>query len=118
MPRALVLLLLTLVLTTCRGYDTIPAEEALWQRVQPVLVGMPIEAVERCAGPPLGQSPAASGATAFVYRAQDRKNYCEVSLFVRQGRVEALNADYAAPEFLWLRSGINYCGRIFAQCVR
>jgi len=41
-----------------------------------------------------------------------------VALLVRGGRVAWYTADYAAPEFLWLRDGTNYCGRIFQSCLR
>ena len=37
---------------------------------------------------------------------------------VRSGRLQSFTADYAAPEFLWLRDGSNYCGRIFQGCLR
>ena len=105
-------------LVCCRGYDTIPAEEADWQRIAPTLVGTPADRIERCAGPPLRSAPQAPGVATLTYRAADLKNYCEVTLSVRDGRIAGFTVDYDAPEFLWLRSGINYCGRIFAQCVR
>ena len=80
-------------------------------------MGMPAAAIEQCAGPPRGISPT-PGATTLLYRAQDLKNYCQVALLVRDGRVLSFTADYAAPEFLYLRDGSNYCGRIFRQCLR
>src|SRR6266851_2753725 len=74
--------------------STIPAEEAAWQALMPRLAGMPAAEVERCAGPPRGVIPAPGG------------------------RVLSFAADYAAPEFLGLRDGSNYCGRIFQSCLR
>lgn len=110
-----------LFLAGCAGpvaeLTTIPAEEAAWRAIAPRLPGMPVAAVGQCAGPPRGISPAPSG-TVLLYRSQDLKNYCEVALLVRDGRVLSLSADYAAPEFLYLRDGSNYCGRIFQQCLR
>jgi hypothetical protein len=109
------------LLLSCAGpvaeVSTIPAEEEAWQAISPRLVGMPAVEIERCAGPPRRVLAAPGGAT-LIYRSQDLKNYCEVSLLVRGGRVASYTADYAAPEFLWLRDGSNYCGRIFQQCLR
>ena len=96
---------------------TIPAEEAAWRAMAPRLPGMPAAEVERCAGPPRAATPGPGGSV-LLYRAQDLKNYCEVSLLVRGGRVASYTANYAAPEFLYLRDGSNYCGRIFLQCLR
>ena len=84
----------------------------------PRLPGMPLAALEGCAGPPRGTAPGAAGGTVLVYRAQDLKTYCQVSLLAQGGRVASFTADYAAPEFLYLRDGSNYCGRIFQQCLR
>jgi len=39
-------------------------------------------------------------------------------LLAREGRVLSFTADHAAPEFLYLRDGSNYCGRIFQGCLR
>ena len=112
---------LLVLLPGCAGpvaeVATIPNEEAAWQAMAPRLPGMPVAAVEQCAGPPRGVVPGAGGAT-LVYRDQDLKNYCQVSLVVRDGRVLSFTADYAAPEFLYLRDGSNYCGRIFQRCLR
>lgn len=96
---------------------TIPAEEAVWQAIMPRLPGMAVAEIEHCAGPPRGVAAADGGAT-LIYRSQDLKNYCEVRLLARGGRVLSFAADYAAPEFLWLRDGSNYCGRIFQGCLR
>ena len=82
------------------------------------LPGMPVAAVAQCAGPPRGVAPGAAGGTVLVYRAQDLKNYCQVSLLAQGGRVVSFTVDHAAPEFLYLRDGTNYCGRIFQQCLR
>lgn len=110
-----------LLLLGCAGpvaeVTTIPAEEAAWRAVAPRLPGMPAREIEQCAGPPRGVSPAPGG-TALLYRSQDLKNYCQVALLVRDGRVLAFTAEHAAPEFLYLRDGSNYCGRIFQQCLR
>jgi hypothetical protein len=97
---------------------TIPAEEAAWQIIAPRLRGMPVAAVEQCAGPPRAVAPAPGSGTVLLYRAQDLKNYCQVSLLAQDGRVVSFTADHAAPEFLYLRDGSNYCGRIFQQCLR
>ena len=110
-----------MLLLGCAGpvaeLTTIPAEEAAWQAMAPRLAGMPAAEIERCAGPPRGTMPAPGGAV-LVYRDQDLKNYCQVSLLVRSGRVQSFTADHAAPEFLYLRDGSNYCGRIFQGCLR
>lgn len=110
-----------LLLGGCAGpvaeVTTIPAEEAAWRAMAPRLPGMPVGEIEQCAGPPRGIS-LAPGATTLLYRAQDLKNYCQVTLLVQNGRVLSVTADYAAPEFLYLRDGSNYCGRIFQQCLR
>jgi hypothetical protein len=109
------------LLLGCAGpvaeFSTIPAEEAAWQAIAPRLAGMPAAAIEHCAGPPRAAIPAPGGAV-LVYRDQDLKNYCQVSLSVRDGRVLSFTAEHAAPEFLYLRDGTNYCGRIFQQCLR
>jgi hypothetical protein len=113
---------LSLLLAGCTGpvseLTTIPAQEAAWRQVEPELVGMTGPEVERCAGPPRSAAMAPGGATALVYRAQDLKNYCEVTLLLRNGRVASLTADHAAPESLFLRDGSNYCGQIFQACLR
>jgi hypothetical protein len=98
--------------------STIPAEEAAWQAIMPRFAGMPVAEVEHCAGPPRGVTTAPGGDATLVYRSQDLKNYCEVRLLVRGGRVLSFAADYAAPEFLGLRDGSNYCGHIFQSCLR
>ena len=109
------------LLLNCAGpvaeVSTIPAEEEAWRAIAPRLTGMPAAEIERCAGPPRRLLAGPGGAT-LIYRARDLKNYCEVALLVRGGRVASYTADYAAPEFLWLRAGTNYCGRIFQQCLR
>ena len=109
------------LLLGCAGpvaeFSTIPAEEAAWQAMAPRLAGMPAAAIEHCAGPPRTAIPGPGGAV-LVYRDQDLKNYCQVSLSVRDGRVLSFTAEHAAPEFLYLRDGSNYCGRIFQQCLR
>jgi len=109
------------LLLGCAGpvaeFSTIPAEEAAWQAIAPRLAGMPAAAIEHCAGPPRAATPGPGGAV-LVYRDQDLKNYCQVSLSVRDGRVLSFTAEHAAPEFLYLRDGTNYCGRIFQQCLR
>jgi hypothetical protein len=97
--------------------STIPAEEEAWQAIAPRLAGMPAAAIEHCAGPPRATIPGRAG-TVLVYRDQDLKNYCQVSLLVRDGGVLSFTAEHAAPEFLYLRDGSNYCGRIFQQCLR
>jgi len=111
-----------LLLAGCAGpvaeVTTIPAEEAAWQAMAPRLPGMPVAALEACAGPPRDVAPAPAGGRVLTYRAQDLRNYCQVSLLARGGRVASFTADYAAPEFLYLRDGSNYCGRIFQQCLR
>jgi hypothetical protein len=110
-----------MLLLGCAGpvaeLSTIPAEEAAWQAMAPRLAGMPAAEIERCAGPPRGVT-AAPGGTVLVYRDQDLKNYCQVSLLVRAGRILSFTAEHAAPEFLYLRDGSNYCGRIFQGCLR
>jgi hypothetical protein len=109
------------LLLGCAGpvaeFSTIPAEEAAWQAMAPRLAGMPAAAIEHCAGPPRTAIPGPGGAV-LVYRDQDLKNYCQVSLSVRDGRVLSFTAEHAAPEFLYLRDGSNYCGRILQQCLR
>jgi len=109
------------LLLSCAGpvdeVSTIPAEEEAWRVIAPRLAGMPAAEIERCAGPSRRVLAAPAGTT-LIYRAQDLKNYCEVALLVRGGRVASYTADYAAPEFLWLRDGTNYCGRIFQSCLR
>ena len=110
-----------LLLSGCAGpvaeVTTIPAEEAAWQAMMPLLPGTPVTALEACAGPPRGVMPAPGGMT-LVYREQDLKNYCQVSLLARGGRVASFTAEHDAPEFLYLRDGSNYCGRIFQRCLR
>ena len=98
--------------------STLPAEEAAWQAIRPRLGGMPVAEIEHCAGPPRSVVAAPGGGATLIYRAQDLKNYCEVRLLARGGRVLSFTADYAAPEFLGLRDGSNYCGRIFQGCPR
>jgi hypothetical protein len=116
--RAVISLALAAVAGSCRGYDTIPIQEADWQRVQPELVGMSSDRLWRCAGPPTREGTAASGAATMVYRYADLKNYCEVTLVLEDGKVRSFSADHSAPEFLWLADGSNYCGRIFRDCIR
>src|SRR5438067_3374552 len=78
-----------MLLLGCAGpvaeLSTIPAEEAAWQAIAPRLADMPAAEIERCAGPPRGATTAPGG-TVLVYRDQDLKNYCQVSLLVRGGR--------------------------------
>jgi len=109
------------LLLGCAGpvaeFSTIPAEEAAWQAMAPRLAGMPVADIQHCAGPPRAAIPGPAG-TVLVYRDQDLKNYCQVSLLVRDGRVLSFTAEHATPEFLYLRDGSNYCGRIFQQCPR
>jgi hypothetical protein len=100
------------------GYASIPAEEAAWRQIQPRLVGMSRVWVENCAGAPLAETHATSEQTTLVYRSQDLKNYCQVSLGIIHGRISSVSADHSAPEFAWLRDGSNYCGRIFIGCLR
>lgn len=110
-----------MLLLGCAGpvaeLSTIPAEEAAWQAIAPRLADIPVAEIERCAGPPRGAMPTPGG-TVLVYRDQDLRNYCQVSLLARGGRIQSFTADHAAPEFLWLRDGSNYCGRIFQGCRR
>ena len=105
------------LLAGCAGLvdevSTIPAEEAARQAIMPRLPGMPVAEIEHCAGPSRGVMAARGGGSTLIYRAQDLKNYCEVRLLARGGRVVSFTADYAAPESLGLRDGTNYCGRIF-----
>jgi hypothetical protein len=119
-------LLLALTLTGCAGlagsfptggYQDIAAEEAAWRQVEKRLVGMPVERVEACAGQPQIVNPA-PGQTVLTYHAEDLKNYCRVALGVIHGRISSVASDYSAPEFMWLRDGSNYCGRIFIGCAR
>jgi len=109
------------LLLGCAGpvaeFSTIPAEEAAWQAMAPRLAGMSAVAIEHCAGPPRTAIPGPGGSV-LVYRDQDLKNYCQVSLLVRDGRILSFTVEQAAPEFLYLRDGSNYCGRIFQGCLR
>jgi len=100
------------------GYQEIAAEEAAWRQVEPRLVGMPQHSVEHCAGPPQTVAPAAPGQMLLTYRSQDLRNYCQVTLAIDDGRVSSVAADYQAPEFMWMRDGTNYCGRIFSGCLQ
>jgi hypothetical protein len=118
-------LLLALTMTGCAavmvptaGFESISAEEAAWRQIEPQLVGMPKSTVEHCAGPPVSSAPAPAGATALVYRAQDLRNYCQVTLTVSNGRVVSVAAEHSAPEYMWLHDGSNYCGQIFLGCPR
>src|SRR5438445_10542567 len=104
-------------LLCCRGYDAIPAQEAAWRRIEPQLVGMSAAELWSCAGPPLREKAASSGSS-MIYRFADLENYCEVTLALEGGKVRSFSAEHAAPEFLWLLDGSNYCGRIFQNCVR
>jgi hypothetical protein len=115
---ALLLCRAGLVIATfsCRGYDTIPLQEAEWRRVHPELAGMSAAQLWRCAGPPLREATAPHSAVTMVYRYADLKNYCEVTLLLQDGKVRSFSTDQSAPEFLWLLDGTNYCGRIFADC--
>src|SRR4051794_26335648 len=90
---------------SCRGYDTIPIQEADWQRIQPQLVGMSAAELWRCAGPPWREDAAPSGLSTMIYRYTDLRNYCEVTLVLEGGKVRSFSADHAAPEFLWLLDG-------------
>jgi uncharacterized protein YqfB (UPF0267 family) len=100
------------------GYGSIAAEEAAWRQVQPRLAGMSRAGVEQCAGRPLSETRGGPGQATLVYRAEDHRNYCQVELAVRDGTVASVAADHAAPEYMWLRDGSNYCGRIFIGCAR
>ena len=106
------------LLLGCAGpvaeFSTIPAEEAAWQAMAPRLAGMPAVAIEHCAGPLRAAIPGPGGSV-LVYRDQDLKNYCQVSLLARAGRILSYSAEHTAPEFLYLRDGSNYCGRIFQR---
>jgi hypothetical protein len=104
------------LLTSCRGYDTIPLQEAAWKRVEPNLAGMSSEQLWRCAGPPLREQSIDARRVRMIYRYADLKNFCEVILDLEDGKVRAVSADHSAPEFLWLRDGSNYCGRVFEDC--
>ena len=119
--RRVLIAALMMLLPGCAGpvaeLSTIPAEEAAWHAMAPRLAGMPAAEIEGCAGPPRGVT-AAPGGNVLVYRDQDLKNYCQVSLLVRAGRILSVTAEHAAPEFLYLRDGSNYCGRIFQGCLR
>jgi len=109
---------LAVLAVSCRGYDTVPIQEADWQRIQPELVGMSSARLWRCAGPPLREEGGSSGEMTMVYRYADLTNYCEVKLVLANEKVSAFSAEHAAPEFLWLLDGSNYCGRIFEGCIR
>jgi hypothetical protein len=115
--RIIISLGLAVAAFSCRGYDTIPIQEAHWRRIEPELVGMSSAELWRCAGPPLREGTASSGASTMIYRYADLKNYCEVTLFLDGGKVRAFSSDHSAPEFLWLLDGSNYCGRIFEDCI-
>jgi hypothetical protein len=101
-----------------QGYASLPAEETVWRQLEPQLVGKSRIWVENCAGPPKNVTDAPPGRTILIYRSEDLKNYCQVALGVVHDRISSVSADYSAPEFLWLRDGTNYCGRIFAGCAR
>src|SRR5205814_10097855 len=104
-----VLLATFLMSAGCAGpvaeVSTIPSEEAAWQAMAPRLPGMPAAAVAQCAAPPRGVAPGPAGGTVLVYRAQDLKDYCQVSLLAQGARVVSFTAGHAAPEFLYLRDG-------------
>jgi hypothetical protein len=100
------------------GFGSAPAEEAAWRQIEPRLAGMSRARVEQCAGRPLSETPAGPGQTTLIYRAQDHGNYCQVALAVSNGTVISVAADHSAPEFMWLRDGSNYYGRLFAGCAR
>lgn len=118
LSRIVTALGLGLLAGSCRGYDTVPQQEAAWRRVEPELAGMSSAELWRCAGPPLREGVASSGAPTMVYRYADLENYCEVTFVLDRGRVRSFAADHSAPEFLWLRDGSNYCGRLFEGCIR
>jgi len=59
---------LAVVAFSCRGYDTIPAQEADWKLIQPELAGTSSAELWRCAGPPLREETSPSGVSAIVYR--------------------------------------------------
>jgi hypothetical protein len=99
------------------GFQDIASEEAAWRQVEPRLVGMPVTTVSACAGPPQA-TQAAPAQVILVYQAHDLRNYCRVALGVMHGRISSVAADYAAPEYMWLRDGTNYCGRIFQGCAK
>jgi hypothetical protein len=112
------LTLIAALVAGCRGFDTIIPDELLWREVAPKLPGTSIAAIEQCTLAPVRQMSVVPGVTAVVYRAADLHNYCEVTLYVRDGRIETYKADYNAFEYLYLRDGTNYCGQIFRSCVR
>jgi len=114
--RVLGILALVAGAASCRGFDTIPQQEADWQRVQPELVGMSAAGLRQCAGPPWREETTPSGTPSVVYRYADLDNYCEVRLELDRGRVRSFSADHSAPDLFWLVSGANYCGRIFQGC--
>ena len=116
--RMITSLALAAVAFSCRGYDTIPAQEADWKLIQPMLTGMSSAKLWRCAGPPLREETSPSGASTMIYRYADLENYCQVTLVLEGGKVHDFSADHSAPEFLWLLDGSNYCGRIFEGCIR
>ncbi len=116
--RALLALVLAAGVASCRGFDTIPQQEADWRQVQPELVGMSAARLRQCAGPPWSEETTPAGAPGLVYRYADLENYCEVRLELDRGKVRSFSADHSAPDFLWLLSGANYCGRIFQGCIR
>jgi hypothetical protein len=109
---------LAAVVFSCRGYDTIPAQEADWKRMQPQLAGMSSAELWRCAGPPLREETSPSGVSEIIYRYADLQNFCQVTLVLERGKVRDFSADHSAPEFFWLVDGSNYCGRIFQGCIR
>jgi hypothetical protein len=118
MFRGFIAVALAAAAASCRGFDTIPQQEADWARVQPDLVGSSVAELRRCAGPPWREGTLPSGASALVYRYADLDNYCAVTLQLDRGRVRGFTADHSAPDFFWLLDGSNYCGRIFRGCVR
>ena len=122
MPRlklsAVALFAVIAAVTGCRGFNTILPDEAIWREIAPKLPGTPIATIEQCTLAPQRQVSVAPGITAFVYRAQDLHNYCEVSLYVRDGRIVTYSANYDSLEYLYLLDGTNYCGQIFRACVR
>jgi hypothetical protein len=107
-----------LLVESCRGFDSVALQEAAWRRVEPDLVGMSQSQLWQCAGPPFREETARPGASTMIYRYADLDNYCKVSLVLDGGRVRSFTADHSAPDFFWLRDGSNYCGQIFAGCIR
>jgi hypothetical protein len=116
--RAIMVMGLALLAGSCRGFDQVPQQEVAWRRVEPELAGMSENRLWQCAGPPLRRESTDSGASTLVYFYADLDNYCRVKLNLVRGKVASFTARHSAPDFFWLRDGSNYCGQIFAGCIR